>query len=143
LETGFAVGVGFEGMVEVAGLVWEARVVEEATGVPTDDLVTLGVVGTVLDWEPIEETEETVDSGLVVAEDVTSVWAEESVLDLVETEGEVDREETVVEVTEGAWSVEDMEVDATDSTEDETEELTQVPASGLHPVPQWSAEAPQ
>jgi hypothetical protein len=49
LETGFAVGVGFEGMVEVAGLVWEARVVEEATGVPTDDLVTLGVVGTVLD----------------------------------------------------------------------------------------------
>lgn len=49
LETGFAVGVGFEGTVEVAGLVWEARVVEEATGVPTDDLVTLGVVGTVLD----------------------------------------------------------------------------------------------
>ena len=42
-------GVGFDGMVEVAGLVWEARVVEEGTGVPTDDLVTLEVVGTVLD----------------------------------------------------------------------------------------------
>ena len=49
LETGFEVGVGFDGVVEVAGLVWDARVVEEATGVPTDDLVTLGVVGTVLD----------------------------------------------------------------------------------------------
>ena len=44
---------------------------------------------------------------MFVAEDVTSVWAEESVLDLspdllVETEGEVDREEIVIEVIEGA-----------------------------------------
>jgi hypothetical protein len=31
------------------------------------------------------------------------------------------------------------------ATDDETEELTepQLPASGLHPVPQWSVEAPQ
>ena len=49
METGFEVGVGFDGVVEAVGLVEEARVVEEATGIPMDDLVTLGVVGTVLD----------------------------------------------------------------------------------------------
>lgn len=73
----------------------------------------------------------------------------------VETEGVVDEDRTVVEVTvgvltaeeevESCLSVEETGADVDWATEDETEELTepQLPASGLHPVPQWPEVAPQ
>jgi hypothetical protein len=72
----------------------------------------------------------------------------------VETEIVADEECTAVEVAEEMRAAEEeveaglsveMGADEDWATEDETEELTepQLPASGLHPVPQWSVEAPQ
>lgn len=56
-------------------------------------------------------------------------------------------EERTTEETEAdeERTTEETGADEERATEDETEELTepQLPASGLHPVPQWSLEAPQ